>query len=126
MSIETNQQTGLPSSSLAAYLGTGIPDGFDAAVQRHLDEALRPGDTEALEANRDAWIRFLLRSLDEIDITIADLQNRLRGTERSMAIHDFELEASRNKAILKRSANGVVSCPRILEALIEDCPETSP
>ncbi len=100
MSIETNQHTGLPSSSLAAFLGTGVPDGFDVAVQRHLDEALRPGDSEVLQANRDAWIRFLLRSLDDIDITIADMQNRLRGTERSMAIYDFELEASRIDAVL--------------------------
>lgn len=100
MSIETNQQTGLPSSSLAAFLGAGIPDGFDAAVQRQLDEAMRPGDIEMLEAHRDAWIRFLLRSLDDIDITIADLQHRLRGTERSMAIYDFELEATRIDAVL--------------------------
>jgi len=61
LSIETKQQTGLPSSSLAAFLGAGVPDGFDATVQRHLDGAMRPTDLEVLEAHRSAWIRLLLR-----------------------------------------------------------------
>lgn len=69
-------------------------------MQRHLDDALRPGDSEVLEANRDAWVRLLLRSLDDIDITISDLQHRLRGPERSMAVYDFELEATRIDTVL--------------------------
>lgn len=100
MSIETEHQIGLPSSSLAAFLGAGVPDGFDAIVQRHLDEVTQPGDNEALAAHRDAWVRILLRMLDDIDNTISDLQHRLRGAERSMAVADFEAEASRIDAVL--------------------------
>lgn len=100
MSIETEHQTGLPSSSIAAFLGSGVPSGFDATVQRHLDEVTQPGDTEILAAHRDAWVRILLRMLDDVDNTISDLQHRLRGTERSMAVYDFEAEASRIDAVL--------------------------
>lgn len=91
---------GLPSSSLAAFVGPGVPDRFDAVVQRHLDDAAEPGDLAVLEAHREAWIRILLRTLDDIDIMIADLQHRLRGAERSMAVQDFEAEAARIDEVL--------------------------
>ncbi len=88
------------TGALAAFVGPGVPPGFDEVVQRHLDGIASETELAVLEAHRDAWIRLLLRSFDDIDLTIGDLQHRLRGAERSMAIADFEREVKRIDEVL--------------------------
>jgi len=88
--------------TLAAFLGSGVPNGFDGVVQRHLDDVASDADTALLQAHRDAWIRLLLRMLDDLDLMIADFQHRLRGPERSMAVADFDREAARIDEVLSK------------------------
>jgi len=77
-----------------------VPQGFGHQVQAHLDNTASAADIEVLNAHRDYWIRVLLRMLDDLDITIDSAQVRLRGSERSMVVADFEREAKRVDEVL--------------------------
>ncbi len=90
----------VPISRLISILGADAPEGFQDLVQDHLDEISTPETLAVLEANRDSWVRLLLRMLDDADLRIDGAQHRLRGPERSMVVADFEREATRIDDVL--------------------------
>ncbi len=89
-----------PGTELRGILGEGIPQGFATLVQAHVDGDASEEALSILTAHRDAWVRLLLRNLDDLHVVADDAQHRLRGPERSMVIADFEREIRRVDAVL--------------------------
>ena len=77
-----------------------VPDNLSDLVQDHLDGVLEPENLAQLEAVRPAWIEMLYRKLDDAEWAIDRANKRLRGSERTLVVADFDAEAKRIDEVL--------------------------
>ncbi|MEM8922755.1 MAG: DEAD/DEAH box helicase [Actinomycetota bacterium] len=73
---------------------------FVDLVQRHVDGVASETEVERLQANKRAWVAALLRLYDDTEVSLDNVNRRLRGAERALVVADFERELQRIDAVL--------------------------
>ena len=76
------------------------PDDFLQLVQSHLDGQATDADMALLKSHERAWVAALLRMLDNVDLAIDRIDRKLKGSERSLVLADFESEYQRIDDVL--------------------------
>ena len=76
------------------------PDDFLQLVQSHLDGQATDADVALLKSHERAWVAALLRMLDNVDLAIDRIDRKLKGSERSLVLADFESEYQRIDDVL--------------------------
>lgn len=79
---------------------SALPDNLPDLVQEHLDGSTDDTLLQRLNEEKLRWIEMLYRKLDDADYAIDQAQKRLKGSERSQVIADFEVEAQRIDDVL--------------------------